>query len=654
MHPSTKATAAAGTWPSPVTPEKLASASIRLAQPCVDGENTYWLEGRPTELGRSVLVVSDAQGQQTDLTPAPYDVLSRVHEYGGSAYLVSHGQVFFINASDQGIYRIHNDNITCVYQQEHTRFTNMALDINRDRLVLVVEQHGGNEEPQNFLGSVCLTKGELKTICHGADFYSSPAFNPDYSQLAFLSWKHPNMPWDETTLQVAEVGPEHDLSNVSVVSTGFAAFSPQFGPDDRLYFVSDQSNWWNLYVRDTSGNVSQLTDIQGELAMPHWIFGMSTYGFINPDTIIGAYSSGGLWQVCSIDTHSGKHYDISPWSLTAIEHLAVNGDGIVCHAASPDQIDAIIRVHLEPQVTTQLLQSASEISLDPAMVSRASPITFGNAGSDKPGQNQPGTLAYGFHYAPQNATTTLAEGEKPPLIVLVHGGPTTATGSGLNPRIQFWTSRGFAVLDVNYRGSTGFGRAFRHSLRGQWGKFDVEDCVNGAQYLIDRGLAHPGRVYIMGGSAGGYTVLSALTFTDFFAGGISLYGIGDLALLIKDTHKFEARYTDTLVGPYDKKLYRDRSPLFFADQIRVPVLFFQGTEDKMVPPNQAETMVNALKKNGVPVGYVQMIGEGHGFRRADSIITLMNTSLAFLLKVMGQNDPTNTPLKLYNDDQLSV
>ncbi len=649
MHASAKVTAAAGTWPSPVTPESLASAGIRLAQPCTDGENTYWLEGRPTEKGRTVLVVCDRAGNTTDLTPAPYDVRSRVHEYGGSAYLVSQGHIYFVNASDQGIYKIKDNSVSCVYQKDNTRFANMVLDSSRNRLVAIVEQHNGDEEPQNYLGSVCLEKGELTAISRGADFYSSPAFNADYSQLAFLTWSHPDMPWDKTTLHLATVGEQHSLSNITEVSTGFAAFSPQFGPDNRLYFVSDENDWWNLYVREATGEVSQLTAIKGEIGMPHWIFGMSTYGFSNSNTIIGAYSADGLWQLCSINTQTGLHTDIKPWSLTAVEHLAVNGDSIVCHAASPDQIDAIVRIEVEPVLNTQVLQSASDTTFDSSMVSRATPITFGNSATDASTAN---ACAYGFHYAPQNGTTTLEEDEKPPLIVLVHGGPTAATSSGLNPRIQFWTTRGFAVLDVNHRGSTGFGRTFRHSLRGQWGIYDVEDCVNGARYLIDRGQAHPERVYIMGGSAGGYTVLRALTFTDFFAGGISLYGVGDLALLTQDTHKFEARYLDKLVGPYDENLYRDRSPLFFADQIKVPVLFFQGSEDKMVPPNQAETMVKALKDNGVPVSYEIMIGEGHGFRRADSIITLMNISLAFLLRIMGEDDPANTSLKLYNEENL--
>lgn len=641
MNKPEKKPAPAGTWSSPLTARALASASIRLAQPCINGDMAYWLEGRPTEKGRSVLVACDRHGLTRDLTPAPYDVRSLVHEYGGSAYLVTEGDVFFVNAKDQGIYRIEDDSIRCVYSQENTRFANLVYDRSRNRLLAVAEHHSANKEAENFLASVCLTSGTLTRVHSGADFYSSPALSADGTHLAFLSWMHPHMPWDDTSLHVGELNDRHELGGDAVISSGYAAFSPQFGPDERLYFVSDQDDWWNLYVCDDYGEARQLTHLKGELGMPHWIFGMSTYGFHDRHTIVAAYTRNGLWQLCTIDMDSGQCRDQAPWEHTAIEHLSVSSDGIVCHAASPEQVDSILRVDIEPELKTHVLRSASDFVLDPDMISRAEPISFGD----------PDT-AYGFFYAPMNATTILPEGNKPPLIVLVHGGPTTATSSGFNPRIQFWTTRGFAVLDVNYRGSTGFGRKFRQSLHGNWGIYDVEDCVNGARYLIDGGRVHPDRIYIMGGSAGGYTVLSALTFTDFFAGGISLYGIGDLALLVNDTHKFEARYVDTLVAPFDEQLYRERSPLFAADRIRVPVLFFQGTEDKMVPPNQAETMVDALRKSGIPVGYVVMVGEGHGFRRDDSIITLMNTSLAFFLRIMGHKVPDGLSVDLYNEDWL--
>ncbi|MFK8029158.1 MAG: prolyl oligopeptidase family serine peptidase [Gammaproteobacteria bacterium] len=637
----TKKQAAAGTWNSPLTAESLASAGIRLAQPCIEGTNTYWLEGRPTERGRSVLVVCDKEGNQRDLTPAPWDVRSRVHEYGGSAYLVSHGHVFFVNAKDQGIYRIDGDTINKVFQHDQLRFANLALDPVRQRLVAVAEHHEIKEEPENLLVSINLQSGALTTLHSGADFYSSPTFNSDCSRIAFLSWMHPHMPWNETTLHTADIDDQHKLHALSIVSEGSAAFLPKFGPDDQLYFVNDRKNWWNLYVRGETGVVKPLTQIEGELGMPHWIFGMSTFGFSDDNTIVAACTRHGLWQLISVDIHSGTTSNIEPWEYTAIEHLAVNKDGVVCHAASPTLIDSIIRVDLS-EGKSRVVRKASDFSLPDDMISSATPVTFGEAE----------TTAYGFHYAPQNSQHELPGEDKPPLIVLVHGGPTAATGNGLNPRIQFWTTRGFAVLDVNYRGSTGFGRDFRHSLNGQWGVFDVEDCVNGAQHLIDEGKVHPDQIYIMGGSAGGYTVLGALTFTDFFAGGISLYGIGDLALLMQDTHKFEARYTDTLVAPYDEALYKARSPLFAADQIRVPVLFFQGTDDKMVPPNQAETMVQALRENEVPVGYVLFDGEGHGFRREDSIITLMNTSLQFFSRIMGHSLPPDATLKLYNSDKL--
>ncbi|MEM7083346.1 MAG: prolyl oligopeptidase family serine peptidase [Pseudomonadota bacterium] len=629
--------APAGTWQSPLTAETLAGASIRLAQPCLDGDRTYWLEGRPTEKGRTVLVMRDADGRVRDLTPEPYDVRSQVHEYGGSAYLVDRDDIFFVNARDQGIYRIDRRGIHCVFQQDDQRFANFCLDRTHGRLIAVGEAHVGDKEPINQLVSVSLSDGTLSVLHEGADFYSSPTLNADDSSLAFLTWMHPNMPWDSTTLHVADVTAQ-GLSAVRIIEQGYAAFSPQFGPDGQLYFVSDRDNFWNLYTTDETGSRA-VTQLDAELGMPHWIFGMSTYGFLDADTAIGVASRDGLWHLCRIDLRSSTVTFVDPWLWTAVDHLAVTAEGIVCHAARPDHVDSIIRLKHDDLKHVQVLRKASDFALDDSMISRAKAITFGEGQS----------TAYGFYYAPQHSTTKLPAGDAPPLIVLVHGGPTTATGNGLNARIQFWTTRGFAVLDVNYRGSTGFGRRYRHLLQGQWGQFDVEDCIQGAQYLIDQNLAHADRVFIMGGSAGGYTVLSALAFTDFFSGGVSSYGIGDLALLVNDTHKFEARYLDSLVAPFDAELYRARSPLYAADQIRVPVLFFQGTEDKMVPLNQAETMVDALKQNGVPVGLEIMVGEGHGFRRDDSIIRLMNLTLAFFLKIMGHRSPSTDALSLHND-----
>lgn len=648
MNPKTSAPA--GTWPSNITATSLASSSVRLGQPQLFEGVCYWPEGRPEEKGRTTLLASSSAGTTRELTPAPYDVRSRVHEYGGAAYTVTSAGVFFVNAKDQGVYCAHRDQVKKIYQHDDWRFADLIYDPEGNRLIGIGEHHVPSEdssqstEPRNVLCLIDLKTADMIELANDTDFVASPALSST-GQLVWLSWNHPDMPWDQTTLNSATLAADSSLHNQQMLADGSALFQPQFGPDGQLYVVSDHNNWWNVYRVDqaSKNQLTPITSFEAECGMPMWIFGMSTYGFADDRTLLCAAVADGLWSVYQVDLASLHVHPLSDWPYTAIEQLVVSDGALVALAASATATDAIVHRKLSSGEMT-IFKSASAATFDETLVSVAQPVRFATSDGDE---------AYGFYYAPVNPTHELPKNTAPPLIVCVHGGPTTACGNGLNPRYQFWTSRGFAILDVNYRGSTGFGRDYRHSLRGQWGIYDVQDCVHGAQHLVEQGLANENQLFIMGGSAGGYTVLSALAYTDAFHGGISLYGIGDLKLLLDDTHKFEARYTDSLVGPWDEALYQARSPLYAAADIKVPVLFFQGTEDRVVPPNQAQTMVDALDAQEIPTACIMLEGEGHGFRRSESIVTWHESALIFYCQLMGETPPElKTTLQLLHQDRL--
>lgn len=639
------AIAAAGTWTSSITASSLSRAGMRLSAPLLYDDHIYWIEGRPTEQGRGVLVKCDQQGRTTDLTPAPYDVRSRVHEYGGGAYVIGTGRAYFVNAKDQGIYAIEeNGRIDLVCSRNNLRFADLVIDERHQRLIAIAEAHANTGEPENYLCSIDLTDGTLKMLHRGEDFYSSPTLDRDCDRLAWLSWNHPDMPWDRTRLHLATLNRDDGaLENVQVLREGSSLLQPMFGPDQQLYFCSDHDNWWAICRIDASGRFQQLCHDEAEYGMAQWVFGQSLYGFIDNQTLIAARVKHGLWDAVLIDLVNPSPQPIDPWPYTAVDHLSAGNSKFVMLAGNEaTEASVILCTNLAASFT--VLQTASSLALDPRLISAAQVLRYPTSEQDE---------AYGFFYAPVNPGYALPPGELPPLIVNVHGGPTTATSPCLNPRFQFWTSRGFAVLDVNYRGSTGYGRDYRQKLRGNWGLHDVQDCIHGARQLVEQGVVDKNRLFIMGGSAGGYTVLCALAFEHYFSGGISLYGVADLELLAGDTHKFEARYADSLIAPYDRVLYRQRSPLYAAKQIRVPVLFFQGTEDKVVPPNQTEHMLNALIEQKIPTACVLMEGEGHGFRRSDSIETLLDCTLEFLCRLMGHPPGRSAyKLNLYNEQQL--
>ena len=621
-----------GSWPSTLSAELITRAAPGLNFLQSHGERLFWVESRPWEAGRNVIMCREGDGSTRDLLPAPFSHQSRVHEYGGMAYAMDDSHLYFVNAADQRIYQLAlaQDKQPVAITAAGSRFADLVIDQARQQLIAVGETHHDNREPENTLVSIVLADGSLSTLVSGADFYAFPRISPDSKQLCWIEWQHPNMPWDSTQLWLANFsdGGLSDKMLVAGADNNEAIFQPQWSPDNQLYFVSDKNNWWNIY-RIENGSSQPVLEIEAEFATPLWQFGMTSYDFIDADTIACVYTKNGIWHSGFIDIQSGQ--------LNTIESQYSSMQAVTCHqdklylvagaAALPSELISISR---QAKVTS--IYSPATIALAPENLSEPQSILFAS-GRD----NQP---VHAFYYPPTNANYCGIEGELPPVIALCHGGPTGATDSGLNLKLQYWCNRGFAVVDINYRGSTGFGRAYRHSLAGAWGIADVEDTQHAIRYLTEQQMIDPQRCLIRGGSAGGYTVLSALTFTDTFQAGASLYGIGDLETLAKDTHKFESRYMDSLIGPYPERrdIYLQRSPIHHAEGLNCPVIFLQGLEDKVVPPNQAEMMVKLLEEKGIKVAHVTFPDEGHGFRKANNIIHAMESELAFYRDVFNLVD----------------
>ncbi|AOS98124.1 esterase [Microbulbifer aggregans] len=630
MRDSTVTEAPYGSWKSPISADHLVAGSVRLGEASVADGSLYWLESRPAEKGRSVLVESSASGERRDVTPAPLSVRAKAHEYGGASYLVSDGVVYFVLADDQRIYRmgLHEQTPEPLTPEGPFRHADLHLDRRRNRMLCVQEDYSpcadGGEARARII-AIELTSSEPatpKVLAEGADFYSNPALSPDGNRLTFLRWYHPDMPWDATQLCLAELDASGSPVAVEVVAggEGESIFQPQWSPAGELFFVSDRSNWWNLY---RLGEEKPLWQRKAEFATPQWVFGMSTYGFITSDQILCTFTEDGRWKLGMIDLNSGSH-EVIDQPYCDIESVRCESHKAVMIAAAGERFPAVVSFD-DHSGKFQQVASSNSADLPQDIFSMAQAIEF--PAGDR--------TVHAFYYPPHNPGFKAPQGDKPPLIVLSHGGPTGATSAGLNLKIQYWTSRGFAILDVNYSGSTGYGRAYRDRLRDNWGVMDVEDVCAGAEYLVSRGLADPERLLIKGGSAGGYTVLAALTFHKTFRAGASHYGIGDLSTLARDTHKFESRYLDRLVGPWPEaeEIYRDRSPIHHVEELDCPVIFFQGMEDKVVPPNQAEAMVKALRQQGIPVAYVTFPDEGHGFRGADSIKMALEGELEFYSRI---------------------
>ncbi len=618
-----------GSWRSPITADLVVTGSLRLGQMVWDQGDLYWTEGRPQEKGRNVLMRRSADGILVELTPAPFNVRTRVHEYGGGAYWVSAGVVYFCNFADQRLYRLlPGSDPQPLTEAGPYRYADGVVDRARGRILCVREDHSRQGEPENSLVSIDLASGSQQILASGHDFYASPRLSPDGQTLVWLTWDHPQMPWDGTELWRSEVNPDGSLGEPQKLAGGPAEsiFQPQWSPQGDLYFVSDRSGWWNLYRWDPQGPIP-LCPMEAEFGEPQWVFGLSTYGFAGDGRILACYEQDGLSHLAYLDPHSGQLAGI-PLPYTQISGLQVSGEKAAFLAGSPTEATALVCLDL-PSSQVEVVARSSSVAVDPEYLSIPEPIVFPTCGGK--------AVAYGFFYPPKNRDFVAPAGEKPPLLVKSHGGPTGATAAVLDLGIQYWTSRGIAVLDVNYRGSSGYGRAYREALKGRWGLVDVEDCIAGAQFLAAQGKVDGERLLIRGGSAGGYTTLAALTFHTVFKAGASYYGVSDLEALAQETHKFESHYLDSLIGPYPERrdLYRERSPIHHLEGLNCPVIFFQGLEDAIVPPNQAERMVAALQAKGIPVAYVPFAGEQHGFRQAANIKRALEAELYFYAQVLG-------------------
>jgi dipeptidyl aminopeptidase/acylaminoacyl peptidase len=625
-----------GSWKSPITTDLIVSETIRLGQIALDGQDIYWLEMRPSEGGRAVIVRRTPDGQATDMIPPPFNARTRVHEYGGGSYVVSSspiyrgsGTIYFSNFDDQHIYQTTaNSKPQPITTGENLRYADGIIDRGRQRMICVREDHTvAGREAINTLVSLALDSGDTHILVSGNDFYSSPRLSPDGSRLAWLTWNHPNMPWDGTELWVAELKADGsiDHSQHIVGGTGESIFQPEWSPDGVLHFVSDRTGWWNLYCWHNN-RIIPLCEKAVEFGLPQWVFGMSTYAFASPHRIICNYIEQGISHLASLDTTTGR-LDPIETPYTAISQVLASANHAIFCGGSPTELTSIVQLDLNTS-HIEILRRSSSVAIDPGYLSIPESIEF---------PTEHGLTAYAFFYPPQNRDYSAPNGERPPLLVMSHGGPTSAANNTLDLDIQFWTSRGIAVLDVNYGGSTGYGRDYRRRLEDQWGIVDVDDCVNGAKYLVNRGIVDGQRLMITGGSAGGYTTLCALTFRDTFKAGASYFGLSDLEADLLETHKFESRYSYKLVAPYPERsdIYHDRSPIHFTDRLSCPVIFFQGLDDKVVLPNQSELMVEALRAKHLPVAYIAFPGEGHGFRRAENIKRSLEAELYFYSRIFG-------------------
>jgi dipeptidyl aminopeptidase/acylaminoacyl peptidase len=622
-----------GTWSSPISAEMLASAEIGLSEPWLEGGAVWWRETRPKQDGRGVVVRVDAFSEPADVTPREYNVRTKVHEYGGGAFLVAGSVVFFSNFSDQRLYRQELGGEPVAITPEtggRHRYADGRLTCDGGHLIYVRERHEDDDIINELVAFPPDGSAPPRVIAGGRDFYSTPRLSPDGTRIAWLSWDLPWMPWDGCELFVAELAPDASLSGVRKVAGTDGEESivqPGWNANGELHFVSDRSGWWNLY-RD--GDREPLCAMEAEFGWPQWVFGLSSYAFLDDGRVACLYNRSGRQHVAVLDPATGELIDLDlPYTAINSPYLVADGPQMAFIAGGPSTPDQLLTLDFTSR-SVEVVGRSESVTVDPAFLSEPRSIEFPTDG---------GLTAHAIYYPPANRDAFAPEQERPPLIVMSHGGPTSSRTPAFDISKQFWTSRGFAIVDVNYGGSTGYGRAYRTRLNGTWGITDTADCINAAKYLVAEGLADAKRLLIRGGSAGGYTTLCALTQHDEFAAGASYYGISDLEPFAKPggTHKFEARYEHTLVGPYPEaaELYRERSPIHFVDGISAPMLILQGAEDEVVPPAQAEVMVDALEAKHLPYAYLLFEGEQHGFRKAETIVASYEAELSFYAQILG-------------------
>jgi dipeptidyl aminopeptidase/acylaminoacyl peptidase len=623
MSPESRATQSTpAVWPSPITASIAAVAGLRLADMQLSDGDAYWIEGRPTEQGRCV-IVREHDGVIEDLIDPPCSARSWVHEYGGAAMLAHHGTVYFSNAADQRVYTLTPGSAPQPLTPAigDVRYADFEVDETRRRLICVVEDHRGTDVV-NDIRAIPLAGGEPVSLVSGNDFYSTPRVSPDGRSLLWVTWNFPNMPWDGSELWVASIDASGMPSNAQRVAGGpsESIFQPAWSPDSVVHFTSDRTNWWNLYRWD-GATITALAPMDAECGTPQWVFGFCTYAFCGDGRIVLWACRDGAWE-CSLLEASGAltRVDI-PYTEFGL-YVGAQGDDVLFLAGGTDTPVGVVRLHLSTGAHRMVRADSDQTVVNEAILSRPQHVTF-------PGYN--GATAHAWYYAPRNDAVSAQPGRKAPLLVRAHGGPTSNANFALNPSVQYWTSRGFAYLDVDYGGSSGYGRTYRDRLNEQWGVVDVGDCIAGAQHMVETGAADPDRLFIHGGSAGGYAVLCAMTFHDVFQAGASLFGISDLeALFAMPGHKFESRYDAPL--PKGRGMY-DRSPLHFIENVRGAVLLLQGLDDPVVPADQAEVMFAALQKAGVPCAYIGYPGEQHGFRKAENIARTLEAQLYFFATV---------------------
>ncbi len=630
-------TAPYGTWRSPISAEMVSVGGIALSKPWLEDGSVYWQESRPTEDGRSVLMHAAPFSEPVEVTPSGFNVRTTVHEYGGGAYLIHRGTIFFSHFADQRLYRQDLGTEPMPITPDsggRDRYADGRVTPDGRWLICVRERHPDPDDPSGVTNELVAIppdgSAEPLTIRSGRDFYSTPGISPDGSMLCWLEWDLPWMPWDGCEVSVAELGEDATLGNVRQVA-GRAGeesiFQPAWSPAGDLHFVSDRTGWWNLY-RERDGEVEALHPAEAEFGWPQWQFGMAGYGFLGDGRIACIWERDGVQHVAVLDPESGELIDLDVPQTALRPWMDVEGDRVAFVGGGPSIPDQVVLLDVTAR-SIDVLRSSSSVDVDEGYFSAPRQIEFPSEG---------GATAFAHFYPPRNREATAPEGERPPLIVMSHGGPTGEATPGFSLEMQYWTSRGFAVVDVNYGGSTGFGRAFRQRLNGNWGIVDTADCIAAARWLAEQGEVDGDRLLITGGSAGGYTTLCALTMHDGFAAGTSYYGLADLESFVTGgTHKFESRYLFSLIGPYPEgaERYRSRSPINFTDGISCPMLLLQGAEDRVVPPEQAEIMVEALRRKALPYAYIVFEGEQHGFRKAESNRRALEAELSFYAQVLG-------------------
>jgi len=625
----TRKIASFGSWKSPIT-ASMASRTLEFSEVNVDKETIYWSEMRPENLGRrTVVAYRQDERKVEDVTSNEFDVGTRVHEYGGGSYTVVDGELFFSNFNDLKIYRLkdYSEPKPITSNKPRFRYGDLAVSRRLNRLFCVREEHRPRQRRVvNSIVAISLDKPDQGTvIASGNDFYLSPKLSPDESKLAWVTWNFPNMPWDETELWTAEVSDDGSLGRRVKISSGAESIlQPEWAADGALYFVSDRTGWWNIF-RFHGGRIECMHHMNAEFGEPQWRLGLSTYA-LGAHHLICSYIRDGIYKLAIIDMKSKKLSTLKN-PFTEISCLRACGDNVAFRASSPSTPTSIVRLNLAT-LEWSTLRKSNTVPLESSYLSLPEQIEF---------PTQRGRTGYAFYYAPRNKDFHPPRGEKPPLIVKVHGGPTHATTASFDLQTQFFTSRGFAVLDVNYGGSTGYGRKYRERLNHMWGVVDVKDCLNGAKFICGRGRADRKRLLIRGGSAGGFTTLASLAFTKSYRAGACYYGISDLRTWARDTHKFESHYLNKMIGPYpaERELYLKRSPARFTRRISVPLIIFQGLDDKVVPPSQSRIVVDGLRKRKLAVRYVEFRGEGHGFHIAEHIESALRSEITLYAETLG-------------------